>query len=263
MSDIIYLENKLNQVQIGTFGGQVLSWKTLLNGVWTDILYTGSSPKRSGIPILFPFANPLKNEIFDLTGAKIPQHGFARKTEWSIVENTTDKAILELSSKDLSQALQSAFPFQFDLGLEIQLNLDNSIDHTLNLINIGENSLPIAPGIHPYFSINHFDKPTLKIVQIPEFKAVDFPWNSILSGDFYNFKGEANISFPNYILNISEIGPNPDCKYLVVWSQNKNETDHDFVCFEPFYRETNAINTNPILVKPYDTWVSKFRFSTR
>jgi galactose mutarotase-like enzyme len=263
MSQIIHLENDLNQVQISTFGAQVLFWKTLLNGVWTDILYTGSSSKRSGIPILFPFANPLKNDTFVLTGAKIPQHGFARNTKWNLIESTTDKAILKLSFKDLDQADQSVFPFPFDLHLEIQLNPDKSIDYTLILKNISVNSLPIAPGIHPYFSINHADKIKLEIAEIPEFKAMDFPWNSKLSGDFYDFKGLASISFPDYILNIKEIGPNPDCKYLVVWSQNESEIDHDFVCFEPFYRETNAINSNPILVKPNETWISKFRFSVR
>jgi galactose mutarotase-like enzyme len=263
MSETIHLKNDLNQIQISSFGGQVLSWKTQLNGVWTDILYSGNSSKRSGIPILFPFANPLKNDTFEHTGSKILQHGFARNTEWSLIENTSTKAVLKLSFKDFDQALRSAFPFPFDLLLEIQLNLDNSIDYTLNLSNIGNKNLPIAPGIHPYFSINHMDKPKLKINEIQEFKAIDFPWNSTLSGDFYDFKGEVNINFPDYVLNISEIGPNPDCKYIVVWSQNESQTDHDFVCFEPFYRETNAINTNPILVKPKEAWISGFRFSVR
>jgi len=263
MSDIIYLKNDLNEIQISSFGGQVLSWKTLLNDVWVDILYIGSSSKRSGIPILFPFANPLKDDIFEHTGVNIPQHGFARNSEWSIIENTNNKAILKLSFENLDQYLKTAFPFLFDLSLEIQLNLDNSIDYTLNLNNLGEKNLPIAPGIHPYFSIGHTDKTNLKINEIPGFKAIDFPWDSELSGDFYDFKGEVNINFPDYVLNISEIGSNPDCKYIVVWSQNESQTDHDFVCFEPFYRETNAINTNPILVKPNETWVSKFRFSVR
>jgi len=123
--------------------------------------------------------------------------------------------------------------------------------------------LPIAPGIHPYLSISHADKSKLKIPEIPKFEAINFPWDSKLSGDFYDFKGEVNISFPDFVLNISETGLNPDCKYLVVWSQDESQTDYNFVCFEPFYRETNAINTNPILVKSNETWISRFRFSVK
>ena len=263
MTKTIILENTHNKLEISTFGAQVLSWESFVNKAWVNILYTGSSSKRSGIPVLFPFANPLENDIFLKTGAKMTQHGFARNSEWNLIEASQEKVILSLNFNDLDQVFKSAFPFPFDLSLEVKLNQNNSIDYTLTLKNLGEFEMPIAPGIHPYFSLDHGDKPSLKIKEIPQFSAQAFPWNTQLFGEFYPFKKEIRASFPDYDLNISEISQNPDCQFLVIWSQNQTEIDHDFVCLEPFYRQTNALNTNPILVKPGQIWTAGFRFLVR
>ncbi len=263
MPQTIFLENTENRLEISTLGGQVLSWKSFVKGIWRDILYTENTHKRSGIPILFPFANPLENDIFLASGAKMPQHGFARNLEWNLLEKSSDQVILSLNFTSLSTELRSAFPFPFELSLTVKLNPNNSIDHTLVLNNMDKKDLPIAPGIHPYFSLAHAAKASLKIEQIPEFEAQKFAWDLDLSGDFYPFKGEISASFPDYELNICEIAQNPDCEFLVIWSQNTAQKDYNFVCLEPFYRQTNALNNNPILVKSGESWTSSFRFSVK
>jgi galactose mutarotase-like enzyme len=249
---MLEISTKTQKLTAISMGAQVLSWQVLNPTIskFEDVLYTGSSPKRSGIPILFPFANPLDNDIFLQTSQKIGQHGFARNTDWKLQEQTETKLQFSLRSNDISAEMKLAYPFDFVLTLIVDISIENELNYTLEIQNTGNIDLPIAPGLHPYFAVKHNQKASLVIPEIPEFIGNQFDWNRKLNGDFFDFSGIAHISFPDKTIKIDTRSSELDFQHLVVWSQNQNELDHDFVCFEPFSRFTNAINVNPIVIAP-------------
>lgn len=213
------------------------------------ILYTGSSARRSGIPILFPFANPLKNDIFLYNNQKIGQHGFARDYPWTVVSRDSSSVHLMLASNQLPQSITDAYPFEFEIHQDISLNdyFGPSLTIQLSVINLGSVPMPIAPGLHPYFAMNNTPKHSVETEGIEGFEAAEFGWGEPLSGSFYPWLSQGMITTHTYkaAINTSK-GVFP---YCVVWSQNETEVDSDFVCFEPFSRPTDGINHDPILVK--------------
>lgn len=252
------LNTKDQQLSITPNGGQILAWKVLnpKTNTWQDILYNKGNPKRAGIPILFPFANPLKDNIFKLSGKEMPQHGFGRNSQWllTVEESTTT---LTLSSKNLDQIWKEAYPFEFEAKIVVDISTPNQLKYTLQVKNLDpEKPFPIAPGIHPYFSLLHEQKKLLKSNLIPDIQSV-VDWDKPSSGNFWNFPNKASFDLENFKLNIYNDEHNP-AKNLVIWSQTEDQPDHGFVCLEPFCKDTNAINDNPIWVK--NIWQATWKF---
>jgi galactose mutarotase-like enzyme len=250
----ISIKSGINELIIEPQGGQLVQWYH--DGV--GVFYQGSSIRRSGIPILFPFANPLKDGIFQLSGKLIGQHGFGRDSLWQVLERNDSSISLTLTPQNISSEMQIAYPLDFEavIGLEV---LDNTLKYTLSVKNNSSVDLPIAPGLHPYFPIKHNEKSNLVISGIDN--TID--WESESSGYFYDFDGQFELQFPDgRMIEVAEIGTNY-VENIVLWSQTPANSDYDFVCVEPFTRKTNAINDNPILVKPKETWSSTIAFTLK
>jgi len=217
-------------------------------------LYQGSSSKRSGIPILFPFANPLKDDIFLASGHKLSQHGFARNSVFKINQISDSSLGLILNYSYISAEMQLIYPFKFELKIILDLSQENTLIYKMIVTNLDKQNLPIAQGIHPYFFIKQLDKKALKISNL-DLQNID--WGQPNNGYFYDFSGEVTVNLDlNKTVIIKETGYNTDFQNLVIWSQiPEGNLDYDFVCIEPFTRKTNAINDNPIIVRPGEMWV--------
>jgi len=262
------LENNHSLLTFTKNGGQVLSWKTGNQ----QIFYQGSSQKRTGIPILFPFANPLDNNIFNFSGKEIPQHGFARNSTWQQAQISGSICKLSLNDKQIDPVWQAAYPFKFKLSLILDISTENELKYKIQVQNLDSKDLPIAPGIHPYFPIKHEQKKLLKIIDKSPFilnsggQEIQFPlgildWENDLNGDFFTFNAKVLAKFPSGLnLEIEETSEVVDFRCLVIWSENKTMEDFNFVCLEPFSRITNGINNDPILVKPGEIWEKEICF---
>lgn len=242
------------EVTVTKNGGQVLSFKNKNQ----EILYQGSSHKRTGIPILFPFANPLENNIFKPSGREIGQHGFARNSEFEIAQISDSTIELKLTHESISPEMQLAYPYKFELKIILDLAKENTLNYKIVVTNLDTKDLPIAPGIHPYFPLKHDQKPQLGISNL-DLKNID--WGKPSNGFFYDWNGLAKINFASKNLEIKEISNQKKFQNLVIWSQNPTgNDDFDFVCIEPFTRKTNAINDDPIVVKPEESWEVELGF---
>ena len=242
---------------------------------WKEVLYQGSSSKRTGIPILFPFANPLKNDILDISGGKIGQHGFARNCLWQLDKIENGKVIIKLCEADLPKEIQTAYPFEFEVKIIVNISKANKLIYKLEVTNLGQVNMPIAPGVHPYFPVKHDSKNQLLIFNNLEnisgkpvksekilFDGESVDWNQPSNGYFNDFESQAMIDFgDDRAISIQETSGSPDFQNLVIWSQDTQEIDYNFVCVEPFTRKTNAINDNPILIKPGTTWTVTLEFA--
>lgn len=222
------------------------------------ILYQGETIKRTGIPLLFPFAGPLDGGIFKKTHLPMPQHGFARESEWRVIHASRTQVTLELTHKDIHKDMHAAYPYIFTAHLTVALIQQGVLEYTLKISNEDTLSLPLAPGIHPYFFIPHDKKTELVLEGVEGFEAKEIDWNNIeRNSRFYPFSGAVTIHAPNYTLTLEDNG---FCNTLVVWSTDDKK---DFVCIEPITRPFNSINTNPILVEPHSLWELKYVFTPR
>ncbi len=114
--------------------------------------------KRSS-PVLFPFVGGLRegqyryeNRIYPM-----PQHGFSRDMEFSLVEESPNTLRLRLCS---SCETLERYPFPFQLDISYQLE-DASIIIGWDVVNTGEREMYFSIGAHPAFLCPPIDAPYL------------------------------------------------------------------------------------------------------
>jgi glucose-6-phosphate 1-epimerase len=130
-------------------GGQVTSW---IPAGGREVLFMGKTaafapgdPIRGGIPVVFPqFAN---------TGP-LPQHGFARKSEWRVVddggaEEESSSVRLELTDDHRTREL---WPYHFRTELAVKID-DKSLEVQLTATNIGDEVFSFTAALHTYIGV--------------------------------------------------------------------------------------------------------------
>lgn len=109
----------------------------------------------AGNPILFPLVSfnhlPGKDHHYVWEGREfeMPQHGFARRLPWAVVEQTPDGLTLELEDSD---ATRSSYPFAFRHRLTYRLEAGRLL-WTQEITNRSAVPMPFATGFHPYFAV--------------------------------------------------------------------------------------------------------------
>ena len=101
-------------------------------------------------PLLFPIVGRLVDDRYRLGGKEyaLPQHGFARRQMFDLVEHTTDRAVFRLADNDATRAV---YPFAFTLDAAFALaGATLSIDITVT--NRGDVPMPASFGFHPAFA---------------------------------------------------------------------------------------------------------------
>ncbi len=113
---------------------------------------------------LFPFPNRVKNGIYEFEGKTYqlpinwPQeehaiHGFVCDKVFNLIhsEEAEEYANTTLSYK--YDGTQAGYPFPFQMNVTYRLDADE-FSCVTELMNTGENSMPISDGWHPYFSFH-------------------------------------------------------------------------------------------------------------
>jgi aldose 1-epimerase len=138
-----------------------------------ELLYTAADwdtnpvPTRSGIPILFPFPNRIRDGVYthDGTTYQLPKndstranaiHGFAPRNGWTVRGYDADQHQAWLHAEfNISQNAPSAtglWPGDGVLGVIYRFT-GNAIRMEFQVNNRGETSFPFGIGLHPYFKI--------------------------------------------------------------------------------------------------------------
>ena len=150
--DAIRISNGGSVVVVTLFGAHVCSWT--LDG--EEQLFLSSLAKfdqskaiRGGIPVVFPqFGRP--NEI-------MAQHGFARNSIWTFVEDG-DASYLSLTDNEETKAV---WPHSFRLTLSLTIEARNmKID--MSVENLGTNVLECHTLLHTYFRVADITKTCVK-----------------------------------------------------------------------------------------------------
>lgn len=144
------LENKFLKISIHTKGAELTS--VLDKATQTEHLWQGD-PKVWGwhAPHLFPVVGGCLNNQLQIDGKTYPmeRHGFARQSEFTLIDSTRDQAIFSLQSSPETLA-NYPYPFEFQIIYALsgrQLNI------TYRVINKGKDTMYFSVGAHPAFNV--------------------------------------------------------------------------------------------------------------
>lgn len=188
---------------------------------------------RGGIPTLFPYAGKLENENFLPAGTKMKQHGFGRNKPWPASERTASRLRMRLEADAETRAM---YPYQFEAEQTVWA-LPAGLHLEMRVENLGDVSLPVSPGWHPYFCCPADQKPNVKadVAGITGDKLgneIEFDF-----GVPAPVAGRANFQVPE--LGGLSISFEPRMRHMQVWSQ----PGKPFICLEPFWGPNNTVNT--------------------
>ena len=100
-------------------------------------------------PVLFPIVGALNNKKIRINDKEysMSQHGFARDTDFKLLEKDENSCTFYLRS---SEETKQVYPFDFELRIEYVLK-QNRLTVSWRIINIGTETMYFSIGAHPAF----------------------------------------------------------------------------------------------------------------
>ena len=138
---LITIHNEALTATFSTLGAELQSLRDAQGVVR---LWQGDPAWWAGrAPILFPFPGALKDDCYYLNGQKyaMPKHGFARKLEWQLENQTDDAATFLMTQK------HEGFPFEYELRAIYQLR-GNALEITYRVSNLDSQAFVFSVGAH-------------------------------------------------------------------------------------------------------------------
>lgn len=143
------LSNRSFSAEITPAGAELISFKKIADHgeyIWKGDpqFWTGHSP------ILFPIVGSLNNGETRIAGNvyKLSNHGFARRSEFELIEESEDRALFRLSSNETTLTL---YPFKFNLDLIYTLS-ENQLKVEYHVENVDDQTIYFQIGTHPAFN---------------------------------------------------------------------------------------------------------------
>lgn len=272
------LENEFLYAEISPHWGGMLSKLTSKidkSPILKDITEDQHPWPHGGIPILFPFAGrtwhqgtvghySINDKIYELG-----IHGFIYKKSFEIVTIKPSKILLKYKSNESDLKL---FPFPFTLYVEYELR-KQSIHMKLDIINDGNEIMPIAPGLHPFFYCDFATEDSIHITAKKFFKVT----SEGNLGESFMDQGEcSSLSDKNlHNLIIANIPSSPailifhqkhikiqsglNCAFWVLWGK----PEENFICVEPWVSVPDAIHRKKGLIEISPGENSQINFSIK
>jgi galactose mutarotase-like enzyme len=263
------LEQKLNPIlkteTIKTPEGNEVSFCPERGGIITSIKLQGKEilyldketfedtkvNVKGGIPVLFPNAGPIPDDIKTEELKNLKQHGFARESKWNSQKEINGfKETLDSNSET-----KESFPYDFELTIDGHFEKDNSFTITQAVESKEKNKeISISSGFHPYFKVLSEEKKNIEFNfkggEIVKEKTEIWANGKAVSIENPNTPIEVNIpGLGVLVFNISK-----EYKRIWVWSMEGK----DFICVEPVMRDKGGIITDPEKIKPGETHISSF-----
>lgn len=235
----------------------------------------------AGNPILFPLVGNNhvgdRDHHYEWNGRvrEMPQHGFARRSKWSIVQQTATSLTMELTD---TEATRAQYPFAFRQRLTYSLS-HGRLNWEQVIENTGSEVMPFGTGFHPYFQVplSPRSQRAACFVELPDakrltphnrqerFTAREFPgqnWSVAedVSGTMFLTdlaRRELVLVDPvaelEVLLNFEDA---PHHRFVAIWSQS---TDSPFYCLEPWTALSNAFSRQGrdrelVLLEPQKTF---------
>ncbi|MBB5684053.1 aldose 1-epimerase family protein [Sphingobium boeckii] len=147
LESVIITSNGLT-AKIARLGAELVS---LRDPQHRELMSDGDPAYWTGrAPILFPIVGRLDGDRYTLDGDRyaLPQHGFARRTEFAIAEQGESHVRLRLTDSPVTRV---AYPFAFVLEMDFLLD-GATLTMAATIRNPGLVPLPASFGYHPAFA---------------------------------------------------------------------------------------------------------------
>lgn len=250
---IYTLENDILKIAVDTHGAELSSIFNKKEN--KEMLWQGDSKywgRKS--PVLFPVVGKYRDCKTSYEGREytLGQHGFARDSEFVLIEKTENKIFFELTS---SEETLAKYPFKFRLVCSFELENDK-ITVGWNVKNTDEKEIYFSIGAHPAFYCE-------KGKTLLTMNSKNIKYNLLNSEGLYT-ESQYDVE-PSFILDekvfdndalviensgVTEVAlADNNKKYLTVkfdaplfgiWSPAKKNAP--FVCIEPWYGRCDAEN---------------------
>ncbi|MDF9840825.1 MULTISPECIES: aldose 1-epimerase family protein [unclassified Paenibacillus] len=143
------LRSSSAEAVIDSLGAELVSFKLLATG--TEYIWSGDAKFWTGrSPVLFPIIGAARGGEIRAGGSTytIGNHGFARRSEFTLVEATDTHAVFKLSQS--GQTLAS-YPYSFNLFLTYILS-GSRLEISYRVENTDEQEIHFQLGTHPAFN---------------------------------------------------------------------------------------------------------------
>ncbi|MES2441638.1 MAG: aldose 1-epimerase family protein [Pseudomonadota bacterium] len=145
---MIHIASGRLSATINPFGAEL----THLRDAQDRALMTDADPAfwSGRAPLLFPIVGRLVGDRYRLGGEtyELPQHGFARRQDFAVVEATADRAVFRLADNEATRAV---YPFAFTLDAAFTLS-EATLSIDVTVTNTGDAAMPASFGFHPAFA---------------------------------------------------------------------------------------------------------------
>lgn len=144
------IENEILKIEVDRNGAELSSMYHKIHDL--EYLWPGNPKSWNGrAPILFPIIGSLPKESYSYKGESfsMPQHGFARRSEWHLHKHRPSELIFSL--KESKESLEF-YPFAFYLEVGYRLE-ENRLLCSYSVKNSGKNPLPFSIGSHTAFRV--------------------------------------------------------------------------------------------------------------
>ncbi len=131
---------------IALHGGHVVSFKPTGQDdlIWMSkqANFDGTAALRGGIPVCWPWFGRIA----------APAHGFARTSQWSLVEHreSEDGVIVSLGLQDSTDTL-AVWPHKFQAHLNVEIS--ETLKVTLDVVNTDETPWTFSGALHTYLNV--------------------------------------------------------------------------------------------------------------
>lgn len=138
---------------ISLFGGHVVSFQPQGQEdlIWMSqqAKFDGKTALRGGIPVCWPWFGRIA----------APAHGFARSSEWQLVEHRESEAgvIVSLGLKPSEETL-AVWPHQFDARLNVEIG--DELKVTLDVKNTDSQPWTFSGALHTYLNVGNIHNTT-------------------------------------------------------------------------------------------------------
>ncbi len=252
---LYFLENDVLKIAVATSGAELSS---IFNKAENKEMLWQGAPEFWGrkSPVLFPIVGKYKDGKTTYNGEEysLSQHGFARDSEFTLIEETKTRLVFQLMSNEETLA---KYPFAFQLICSFELK-NNKIIVGWYVENIDNKKIYFSIGAHPAFYCE-------KSKTVLSMNGDNLQYNLINADGLYTkqkygidssfvlhdnvFDNDALIIENSDVTEVSLI--DNDKKYLTVkfdaplfgiWSPAKKNAP--FVCIEPWYGRCDAEDFN-------------------
>jgi galactose mutarotase-like enzyme len=135
-------------VDVAALGAEMQSIQTRDGRHW---LWHGDAKYWTGrSPVLFPMVGKAPNDAVTIGGERfqMSQHGFARRSNFTLVVEESDRCVYRLEASEASRAM---YPFDFELDVEHRLE-GRAVVVTATITNRDHKVMPFGIGFHPAFA---------------------------------------------------------------------------------------------------------------